>query len=84
MFGGRAPDVAPRLAIHLAPLLEVRQRPRGTNGNTVCCRTCRSNAAQDPSRGFLYVFLRDAAAGPRSLDRVDIDADLARQTSHRW
>ena len=34
MLGGRAADVAPRLALDLAPLLEVGQRPRGARGHT--------------------------------------------------
>ena len=63
MLGRRAPDVAPRLALDLAPLLESRAAAARARARAGPHRTTgRADAAQDPPRVLLDVFLRDAAA----------------------
>ena len=65
MLGRDAADVGPRLALDLAPLREVGQRPGGAGGRRRQRRgTGRADAAQDAARVLLDVLLRDAPAGP--------------------
>ena len=59
-----AADVAHRLPLDLAPLLEVGQRRAAARGCAAAARAGRADAAQDPPRVLLDVVLRDAAAGP--------------------
>ena len=65
-----------RLHLDLAPLREVGQRRRGNP-------SAATAAGDDAPRLRLHVVHRDAAAGARSVDRRDVDAELARVTARR-
>ena len=74
MHGGRAADAAHRLALHLAPAAEVRQRRR--NGGATAAGSSRF---QQGARGAHHVAGQDASAVAGALHGGYVDAELARE-----
>ena len=77
---GLPADVAHRLPLDGPPPLEIGQRHRG-RAPALPARRWRADAAQDPARVLLDVFLRDASVRAAPLHLVDVDPDFARQAS---
>ena len=83
MLRGLAADVAPSAGARPRPTsAKSGKRNAGRRRAAPDAQRTSPDAAQDPARVLLDVFLRDASVWSGALDVVDVDADLAREAAH--